>query len=132
MMSNGLAQRRPRLMIADDDPVVQSVLGTSLGDEFEIVGVAVDSDEAIELAKSSQPDAALVDVEMPKGGGLHAVRGIRNVAPSTAIVVLSVDESDGVVRELIQAGAMAYCRKGVTPQALASSLAESIKAHSAK
>jgi DNA-binding NarL/FixJ family response regulator len=120
---------RPRLMIADDDPVVQSMLSVSLSRAFEVVGVAGDSDAAIDLARASQPDAAVVDVEMPNGGGLHAVEGILEAAPGTAIVVLSGDESDRVVRELIGAGAIAYRRKGVPPEALAECLTESIKAH---
>lgn len=119
----------PRLMIADDDPVVQSMLDMSLGQEFDVVGLAADGEEAVELAKASQPDAALVDVEMPEGGGLHAVRGIHEVAPDTAIVVLSIDESDGVVREFMQAGAVAYLRKGVAPQVLTDALLDSIDAH---
>jgi DNA-binding NarL/FixJ family response regulator len=60
---------------------------------------------------------------------MHAVRGILEVAPDTAIVVLSGDESDSLVRELMQAGAIAYRRKGLAPQVLAESLTESIKAH---
>jgi DNA-binding NarL/FixJ family response regulator len=121
---------RPRLMIADDDPVVRSMLGMALSSGFEVVGVAADSEVAVELARTTQPDAAVVDVEMPKGGGLAAVRGILEVAPDTAIVVLSGDEMDGVVRELMQAGAISYLRKGVAPQALAKSLIEAIQAHS--
>jgi DNA-binding NarL/FixJ family response regulator len=119
----------PRLMIADDDPVVQSLLDMSLSQEFDVVGLAADGEQAVELAKESQPDAALVDVEMPAGGGLRAVQGIRDVAPDTAIVVLSVDESDGRVRELIQAGATAYLRKGLAPKALSAALMDSIEAH---
>jgi DNA-binding NarL/FixJ family response regulator len=119
----------PRLMIADDDPVVQSLLDMSLSQEFDVVGLAADGEQAVELARASQPDAALVDVEMPEGGGLRAVRGIHEVAPGTAIVVLSIDESDGVVRELIQAGATAYLRKGVEPHVLADALMDSIDAH---
>jgi DNA-binding NarL/FixJ family response regulator len=129
MTSDTPTEHRPRLMIADDDPVVQTMLSMSLDGEFEVVGVAADSEEAIELARISQPDAAVVDVEMPKGGGMHAVRGILEVAPDTAIVVLSGDESDSLVRELMQAGAIAYRRKGLAPQVLAESLTESIKAH---
>jgi CheY-like chemotaxis protein len=124
-----LAGRRPRLVIADDDPVVQSLLGASLGHEFEVVGMAADSEEAIELAQASQPDAALLDVVMPKGGGLRAVLGIVEAAPDTAIVVLSGCELDGVVGELIQAGAIAYRRKGVAPPVLAAALTEAIRIH---
>lgn len=119
-------------MIADDDPVVRSMLGMSLGEAFEVVGVAADSEQAVELARTSQPDAAIVDVVMPKGGGLRAVRGILEVAPDTAIVVLSGDESDGSVRELMQAGAIAYRRKGVAPRLLAEALIESIDARASE
>jgi DNA-binding NarL/FixJ family response regulator len=117
---------RPRLLIADDDPVVRSMMSMALGEAFELVGVAADGEEAIALAGASHPDAALLDVDMPKGGGLGAVRGILEVSPMTAIVVLSGDESDGLVRELVQAGAVAYRRKGVSPHELAASLTESI------
>jgi DNA-binding NarL/FixJ family response regulator len=123
----GPDRQRWRLMIADDDPVARSLLSMSMDDDFELVGVADDSEAAIELAKTSQPDAALVDVDMPKGGGLSAVRGILEVAPQAAIVMLSGDESDGMVRDLMLAGAIAYCRKGIAPQALAESLVGSIQ-----
>jgi DNA-binding NarL/FixJ family response regulator len=119
-------------MIADDDSVVRAMLEMSLEHEFDVIGVAGDGDEAVELARTSQPDAALVDVEMPNGGGLRAVSGIVEVAPDTAIVVLSGDEADGTVRDLIRAGATAYRRKGLTAQALAQSLIESIGAHAAE
>jgi DNA-binding NarL/FixJ family response regulator len=122
----------PQLMIADDDPVVRSLLDMSLSQDFDVIGLAADGAQAVELAKESQPHAALIDVEMPEGGGLRAVRGIHKVAPDTAIVVLSIDESDGVVRELLQAGATAYLRKGTSPQVLANTLLDSIEVHSAE
>jgi DNA-binding NarL/FixJ family response regulator len=116
-------------MIADDDPVVLAVLRSALREDFELVSIAIDSEQAVALAEASQPDVALVDVEMPKGGGLSAIEGIRKVAPKTAIVVLSNDESDAVVRELIGAGAVAYQRKGVEPGQLIQVMADSIAAH---
>jgi DNA-binding NarL/FixJ family response regulator len=123
---------RPRLIIADDDPLIQSLLDASLREHFELVGTAADTDEAIAVARSCQPDAALVDVEMPKGGGLRAVRGILEVAPDTAVVVLSVDESDASVREFMKAGASAYRRKGLSPHSLAQSLNDSINVRAAE
>jgi DNA-binding NarL/FixJ family response regulator len=129
MTLDAAAGYRPRLIIADDDPVIRSMLSMSLNGGFEVVGVAADTEEAIELARINQPDAAIVDVDMPKGGGMGAVRGILEVAPCTAIVMLSGDETDRLVRELMQAGAVAYRRKGLTPHVLAESLNESIKAH---
>jgi NarL family two-component system response regulator LiaR len=128
MISDANTNSRPRLIIADDDPVVRSSLSMLLGAAFDVVGVARDSDEAIDLARESQPDAAIVDVDMPKGGGLRAVQGILDAAPDTAIVVLSGDESDAAVRELILAGAMSYQRNGVERDLLAQSLHNSISA----
>ena len=131
MSDSATSDARPRVIIADDDPVVRSMLDMSLGRQFDVVGIAQDGEEAVELARLRQPDAAVVDVEMPKGGGLRAVRGIADVAPNTAIVVLSGDESDSLVRELIQAGAATYKRKGADPRELAESVVESIRAHAA-
>jgi DNA-binding NarL/FixJ family response regulator len=126
------ADARPRLMIADDDPVVRMMLEMSLSADFNVVGVAEDGEQAIDLAASSRPDAALIDVEMPGGGGLHAVRGIHELAPETAIVVLSVDDSEGVVRRLVQEGATVYLRKGVGAQALTCALLDSIEVHASE
>jgi DNA-binding NarL/FixJ family response regulator len=123
---------RLRLIIADDDPVVASMLSLSLGEDFEVVGVAGDAEETVVLAGSTKPDVAIIDVDMPKGGGMHAVRGIRDACPQTAMVILSGDESDQLVRDLMSAGAVAYRRKGVDPHALADSLREAVLAHAAE
>jgi CheY-like chemotaxis protein len=122
---------RPRLVIADDDPVVQSVLGMALSREFELVGVAGDGEEAVEVVRDSQPHAALVDIAMPRGGGPRAVRGIVDAAPDTAIVLLSGQWSR-LVNELIDAGAIGFRRKGIAPHALAEALIESIRIHTAE
>jgi DNA-binding NarL/FixJ family response regulator len=102
------------------------MLCMSLAHAFEVVGVAIDSDAAVALAESSQPDVAVIDVDMPKGGGLRAVRGILQVAPQAAVVVLSGDESAVTFGELMHAGAVAYCRKGIALQALVDSLVSSM------
>jgi DNA-binding NarL/FixJ family response regulator len=105
-----------RLLIADDDRFVRTALAAALGVEFEIVATAADASDAIALAAEHKPDAAIVDVDMPGGGGLRATREIRGISPRTAVIVLSGDESDGVVRDVINAGATTYVRKG-TPRA---------------
>jgi DNA-binding NarL/FixJ family response regulator len=66
---------------------------------------------------------------MPEGGGLRATQEIQRCAPGTAIVALSVDESDAVVRDVVNAGAMAYVRKGAPSGELAETLHRSIRAH---
>jgi DNA-binding NarL/FixJ family response regulator len=123
-------QPRSRLLIADDDPSVRSMLTLLLERDFELVGVAADAREAIELSATSLPDAALIDVEMPEGGGPAAVRGIRGISPGTAMVALSSDESQAGVLEMIEAGATSYRRKGGPPELLIETLHRSIAAHS--
>jgi DNA-binding NarL/FixJ family response regulator len=119
--------RRLRVMIADDDQVVRSMLSESLGKEFDVVGAAIDGEDAVKMAAWSQPDVALIDVQMPNGGGLRAVHGIVKLAPETAIVILSSGESEASVQEMLTAGAIAYCRKGVSPALLARSLRDSVE-----
>ena len=119
---------RPTLLIADDDPVVRSTLSLTLERQFQIVAAVPDSDQAVAAAAALAPDVALVDVQMPAGGGRTAVRGIAQASPETAVVVLSGDESDSLVRELMIAGAMTYVRKGIAPHELAAVLHRSIRA----
>lgn len=119
---------RPSLLIADDDAVVRSTLEQQLAGDFNIVGVAESADEAIELAEQHRPAAALVDVQMPGGGARSAVPEITGRSPETCIVILSSDESHDVVLELLNAGAMAYVRKGVTGPEIARKLADAIEA----
>jgi len=122
-------QALPRLLIADDDPVVVSMLCAQLADSFDIVAAARDAEDAIALATKHQPDVAIIDVQMPTGGGLRATKEMQSHAPGTAIVVLSADESDGVVRDMIGAGAIAYVRKGASSEELAVTLQRAIDAH---
>ncbi len=122
---------RARLLIADDDRLVAATLVAQLGDEFELVGTASDATEAAELATHTHPDVALLDVQMPAGGGLHATRRIRELSPGTAIVILSVDESDQSVREFLTAGAVTYLRKGADRSTIVTRLHRSIAAHAA-
>jgi DNA-binding NarL/FixJ family response regulator len=119
----------PRVLIADDDPDVRAVLAAQLDGRFEVVGTAADTDEAIALAADVRPDVAIVDVQMPGGGGLRATREICEATPETAIVALSADESERVVLDMLRAGAVAYVRKGVPADELASLLSEALRAH---
>jgi DNA-binding NarL/FixJ family response regulator len=120
---------RPRLVIADDDAVVRSMLVAQLADEFECVGQAVDALEAIAVVAAQRPDVVILDVNMPGGGAARATRQIRDQSPHTAIVILSIDETWADLIDLLNAGAMTYLRKGIDQQALVHDLAAAIKAH---
>ena len=117
---------KPRLLIADDDHVVRSALAQQLAGHFELVGAARDAAEAVVLAGEQQPDIAIVDVEMPGGGGPYAARGIAAISPSTAIVALSIDESREVVLGMLNAGAVTYVRKGTRSRDLVDTLLQCV------
>ena len=119
---------RPRVLIADDDPVVRAHLGMAMEAQYDVVAVA-DAAAAVSQAVATLPDAAIVDVDMPGGGAPHAVHGIAAGSPATAIVVLSGDESRKLVVDLLTAGATTYVRKGISTQDLAETIERSIRAH---
>ena len=123
----GQGDPRPSLLIADDDAVVRSVLTAQLAGDFQVIGLAKTVTEAIELAGEHQPDAALIDVEMPGGGARAAVPAIARCSPNTRMVILSADEVHQVVLELLAAGAIAYVRKGVRGDRIAETLARALR-----
>jgi DNA-binding NarL/FixJ family response regulator len=122
----GAADTRANLLIADDDMVCRIALTSQLEPWFHVVAVAESATEAIELADKHRPDVALVDVQMPGGGAREAVPGIATSSPDTRIVVLSSDESARVVLELLEAGAIAYMRKGATGAEIAKTLTDAL------
>jgi DNA-binding NarL/FixJ family response regulator len=125
----GELRGNPRLLIADDDRFVQSALHAQLGRTFDIVGTAKDANEAIAQAAALEPDVIILDVQMPFGGGPRAAREIHACAPGAALVALSSDESDDVVRTMIDAGAVTYVRKGMDSAKLIGLLFTAIAAH---
>jgi DNA-binding NarL/FixJ family response regulator len=118
------------LLIADDDNLVRSALTSQLGGEFEVVAAAADAEQAVAAAVEHQPDVALIDVQMPGGGGVHATRKITERCPGTAVVALSADESHEVVLEMLNAGAMAYVLKSASRSEIVGKIAQSVEAFS--
>ncbi len=116
-----------RILIADDDAEVRSVLIDIIGraESLELVGVAEDAQQAIELAGRQRPDAALLDVKMP-GGGPRAAREIRASSPGTAIIALSAHEDARSVQEMLAAGAYNFLVKGTSPKELVDAIRSSV------
>jgi DNA-binding NarL/FixJ family response regulator len=109
-----------RVLIADDHAVVRQGLRTflELQDEIEVVGEAADGIEALELVQRTEPDVALLDLVMPRLGGLEAIRRIREVAPATRVLVLTSFADDDTVLPALRAGAAGYLLKDVQPPEL--------------
>lgn len=115
------------MLIADDDPVLRDALAALIQAEesMELVGVATDAGQVVELAGTLAPDVAVIDVRMPEGGGAAAARGIRQVSPSTRIVALSAYEDRTTVLEMLRAGAVGYVVKGTSTREIAEAISRS-------
>ena len=119
----------PTVLIADDDTDLRDLLVVQLANDFQIVASARNAEEAISFGSQHQPAVAIIDMQMPGGGGVRATEELRAQSPGTAIVAYSGDESDAKVREVIAAGAVAYLRNGIPRKELAQSLLDAIDAH---
>jgi DNA-binding NarL/FixJ family response regulator len=102
-----------RLLIVDDQPLVRRGLALMLSMEpgLEVVGEAGDGIEAIEQARQLRPDVVLMDLHMPRKGGVGATREIRALLPQTRVLVLTTLEAEQSVFDAVRAGAMAYLLK---------------------
>jgi len=103
-----------RVMIADDEEGIRDALSSLLDDDEQIsvVGTGRDADQAIAIAAREQPDVALLDVRMPRGGGPRAAREIAQVSPGTELIALSANDDLDDIRAMVRAGAGAYLVKG--------------------
>jgi DNA-binding NarL/FixJ family response regulator len=104
---------RIRILIADDHPVVRAGVAGMLASQpdFEVVGEAVDGEEALERARRLKPDVVLMDLRMPVVDGVHAIRNIRAELPAARVIVLTTYDTDADILLAIEAGAAGYLLK---------------------
>jgi two-component system NarL family response regulator len=82
-------------------------------DDIELVGEASDGTEAVQKAGESLPDLVLMDIRMPKSSGIEACRAMKEVAPSSKIVMLTISDEEEDLFEAIRAGASGYLLKDI-------------------
>jgi two-component system, NarL family, response regulator NreC len=106
-------RRRVRVLVADDHTIVRQGLVSLLAEsgECEVVAEAADGLEAVEKALTTRPEVAILDLSMPRLGGMEAVRRIHEALPQTRILVLTVHEEEEYVLPLVRAGASGYLIK---------------------
>jgi len=102
-----------RILVVDDHPLVRRGLKSVLDahPDWEVIDEAVDGAEAVEKAKRLNPDVVVLDLSMPKLGGLEACRLIRKAAPLSQVLVVSQHDSAQMMREAKAAGALGYVVK---------------------
>jgi DNA-binding response OmpR family regulator len=115
-LDEGLLPNRLRILIADDDPEIRETLVgfVACDPSLELAGVAEDAEEAVEVARVTRPDVALLDVSMPGGGGPRAAQGIRWRSPATHLVAFSLHDDKASIVDMLRAGATGYVVKGAS------------------
>jgi len=102
-----------RILIADDHEIVRRGIRALLENHpgWEVCGEAIDGRVAVEKTRDLHPDLVLIDVGMPNLNGLDAARQILSNAPSTRVLVLTVHESEQIVRDVLEVGARGFVLK---------------------
>jgi len=109
-----------RILIVDDQALFREGLRTllSVQPDFEIVGEASNGEEALRIVTNQQPNVVLMDLRMPVLDGTSATRRIRELWPSTKVIVLTTFDDDEDVFEGMRAGAVGYLLKDVSSEKL--------------
>ena len=102
-----------RILVADDHEVVRRGLCALLQSrpEWEICGEAADGREAVEKSQSLKPEVVIIDIGMPTLNGLEATRQILKANPHMKVLVLTLHDSDQMIREVLDAGARGFLLK---------------------
>ena len=105
--------QRIRVLIADDHRVVREGLAAILNtkENIEVVGEAQNGQEAVEKARSLVPDVILMDVSMPRMGGVEATRQIKRESPHIGVIALTMYDEEHYIFDLVRAGATGYLLK---------------------
>ena len=102
-----------KVLIADDHAIVREGLRQLLNGQrdMEVAGEAEDGRQALEKVKSFHPDVILLDIAMPHLNGLEVISLIKEAAPETQVVVLSMHSKETYVQQVLSSGALGYVLK---------------------
>jgi DNA-binding NarL/FixJ family response regulator len=128
--ATGSDRKRPadpdaiRVMICDDHALFRRGLAMVLESEpgMVVVGEAEDGDDAIRRAEELRPDVVLMDVRMPRVGGIDATRAILATAPGTRVLMLTVSDDEDDLYDAVKAGATGYLLKEISIDEVASAI----------
>jgi DNA-binding NarL/FixJ family response regulator len=109
-----------RILLVDDHALVREGTRRLLETEndVQVVAEASSGEEAVEVARSLQPDIAVMDIAMPGIGGIEATRAIKKYCPETAVLILSAYDDEPYLLALLDAGAAGFLLKNVHGQEL--------------
>ena len=107
-----------RILVVDDVKIVRACLRDLLADHVEICGEAENGKQAVDLVRSLHPDVVLIDITMPVMDGLRATVEIRRIAPSTKVVLFSINDGPEAQSAANMVGAHAFVSKSCLAAAM--------------
>ena len=104
-----------RVLVADDHPIYRDGLARTLADagDIEVVGTAGDGEEAVTRVLALRPDLVLLDISMPKGGGMGALERISAMEAPPRVAMITASEDEGDLMQALKGGAIGYVLKGI-------------------
>jgi DNA-binding NarL/FixJ family response regulator len=113
-----------RVLVVDDHALFRRGLEMVLAQEsdIEVVGEAGDGAEAVEKAADLLPDVVLMDVRMPRRSGIEACTAIKDVTPTTRIIMLTISDEENDLYDAIKAGATGYLLKEISIDEVATAI----------
>jgi two-component system, NarL family, response regulator DesR len=110
-----------RVLLAEDQAMVRGALSAllRLEEDIEVIAEVARGDEVVPAALSAHPDVALLDIEMPGGGGLLAAQALRQYLPSCRVVILTTFGRSGYLRRAMESGAAGFLLKDAPADDLA-------------
>jgi len=117
-------RERIRILIADDHAVLRAGLRMLLNaqPDMRVVGEAADGNEALARVGELSPDLVLLDIAMPGLGGLEALRQIKAAHPEVEVLVLTMHDDEGYLRQVLEAGGSGYVLKRAADTELLSAI----------
>lgn len=113
-----------RVLIVDDDALIRDSLKLllELEEDFQVVGLAADGQEAIQQCQHDLPDLVLMDIRMPVMDGVMGTKRIKELYPQTQVVILTTFRDDEYIKEALKNGAEGYILKSQTADSIVESL----------
>jgi two-component system, NarL family, nitrate/nitrite response regulator NarL len=120
-------QGRIRVVLADDNQDIISVVRSTLGERFHIVAAVDDGDQAVSAVLELDPDVLITDFSMPTLHGLQVANSLQNVGSRTKIVLLTLHEDPELITASLAAGVSGYVTKRALCADLVSAIEEVLK-----
>lgn len=113
-----------RILIVDDHPIMRVGIAAIINAQprMQVVGQAATASDAVSMFESLRPDLTLMDLRLPDGSGVEAIRRICAISPKAKIIVLTTYEGDEDIHQALDAGARGYIIKGMQHDALVKAL----------